>query len=65
MHYKRQKARLILVKDEIDSIFPVTTDEYMARDENEKLHNNECVRVQVEDNHVVHLREHAQAKGAN
>jgi hypothetical protein len=62
MYYKRKKSRLILPKDEVERIFPITSDEYEARNENDKLNDNEYVQVTMEQNHVVHLREHASAK---
>lgn len=62
MYFKRKVTKLIWPKDEVERIFPVTNDEYQARDENEKLNEEEYVNVKVTDNHVVHLREHASAK---
>ncbi len=62
MYYKRKKAKLILPKDEVERIFPVTVDEYEAREENDKLNDEIYPQVTLEQNHVVHLREHAAAK---
>lgn len=62
MYFDRKVFKLIWPKDEVERIFPVTNDEYQARDENDKLNDEEYVKVKVTDNHVVHLREHASAK---
>lgn len=62
MYFERKVLKLIWPKDEVERILPVTSDEYKARDENEKLNTEEYVNVSVQDNHVVHLREHASAK---
>lgn len=61
-YFKRKVAKLIWPKDEVERIYPVTPDEYEARGENDKLSDDEYVQVKMEQNHVVHLREHASAK---
>lgn len=62
MYYKRKKSKLIMPKDEVERIFPVTVDELEARDENDALNEGKYVKVRLEQNHIVHLREHASAK---
>ena len=48
-------------RDEINQLFPPTIDELVARDENDKLSNNEYVQVKKDDDHNVHFREHKKA----
>lgn len=49
-------------KDEIDRLFPPTIDERIARKQNEQLSLNIKQAVLPEDDHIVHLIEHATAK---
>lgn len=51
-----------LQKDELDRLFPMTIDERMQEQENDKLNRNEYVEIQVEDDHNVHLEILAKAK---
>lgn len=62
LYFKRKALKLIWPKDEVERMLPTTPDEYEARDENEKLNEEEWVPVKMEQNHIVHLREHASAK---
>lgn len=49
-------------KDELDRLFPPTIDERTARKQNEQLSLNQQQPVLPEDDHIVHLIEHASAK---
>lgn len=62
MYYKRKKAKFIFPRDEVERIFPLTIDELQAREENENLSDGKYVPVEMEQNHVVHLRENNMAK---
>lgn len=62
MYFKRKALKLIWPKQEVERIFPITADEYEARAENVMLNDGKKVLVKMEQNHVVHLREHASAE---
>lgn len=62
MYFKRKALKLVWPKDEVERMLPLTVDEVLAREENDKLSDEEYVKVKVSDNHTVHLREHASAK---
>lgn len=62
LYFKRKILKLIWPKDEVERMFPLTIDELKAREENDKLSEGEYVNVNMEDNHVVHLRENNSAK---
>lgn len=47
--------------DMIDRMMPPTTDEIIARAQNELLSNNKPAEFTVNDNHLVHLEEHLKA----
>lgn len=50
-----------MTSDQIDMMMPPTTDEIVARAQNELLSNNQPAEFTVNDNHVVHLEEHRKA----
>src|SRR3990167_2989534 len=58
----RKLGRLFAPKDEVERLLPLSIDERQAREENEKLNENELQPVSPEEDHNVHLREHAGAK---
>lgn len=57
----RKLGRLLIPKQEIERIIPLSVDEYQALEENKKLNDEEMVRVNIAENHQVHLRVHASA----
>ncbi len=58
----RKLGRLFVKKDEVERILPLNLDERQARDENDKLNEDEPQPVLIEQDHIVHRREHAAAK---
>ncbi len=58
----RKLGRLFVKKDEVERVLPLNLDERQARDENDKLNENEPQPVLIEQDHIVHRREHAAAK---
>jgi hypothetical protein len=58
----RKLGRLFAKKDEIERLLPLNIDERKAREENDVLNENEPQAVLLEQDHIVHLREHAAAK---
>lgn len=59
----RELGKQFLPSDKVERLIPLTIDERIARDENEKLNDGEHVDVNVElDDHQVHLRTHIFAK---
>lgn len=58
----RKLGRFIMKRDEVERLLPLTVDERVAKDENDKLNENEPQLVTPDDDHVVHLRIHAAAK---
>ena len=58
----RKLGRLFVKKDEVERILPLNIDERKAREENDKLNENEPQPVLPEQDHIVHLREHAACK---
>lgn len=58
----RRLGRLFAKKDEVERLLPLTLDERKARDENDELNENNPQQVLLEQDHIVHLREHAAAK---
>ena len=57
----RKLGRLIMPKQEVERVIPLSADEYQALEENKKLNEKEMPRVTIEQNHEVHLRIHADA----
>lgn len=58
----RRLGKNIMSRKEIERIIPLTVDERRAKEENDKLSKNVPVKVQLEDDHNIHLRMHAAAK---
>lgn len=58
----RKLGRLFAKKDEVERLLPLTIDERKAREENELLNENIPQPVLLEQDHIVHQREHAAAK---
>ena len=61
----RKAGKLLFPTDEVERMLPLTIDERIAKEENEKLNDNEVQIVRREHNHVVHLRVHAACKENN
>jgi hypothetical protein len=59
---KKLGKRFGMQKDEIDRLFPMTLDERLQEQENDKLNKNQYVEIQVEDDHNVHLEVLSKAK---
>lgn len=58
----RKVGKLIMPKDEVERIIPLTIDEYQAKEENDLLNEGQTPPISIEQNHQVHLRVHAGAK---
>lgn len=61
--YLKKKMGLLngLTKEEVEYIYPPTVDELIAKDENEKLSNDEMLSVNPDDDHYVHLQINGEA----
>lgn len=57
----RKMGRLIMPKQEVERMIPLSIDEYQALEENKQLNDEEMPKVKIEQNHQVHLRVHASA----
>ena len=57
----RKLGRLIMPKQEVERILPLSIDEYQALEENKKLNDEEMPKVTIEQNHQTHLRVHDSA----
>lgn len=57
----RKMGRLIMPKQEVERVMPLTVDEQQALDENKKLNDEEMPKVLLAQDHNVHLRVHASA----
>jgi len=60
--YRKAGHLFGLQTDELERALPLTPDELQAKDENEKLSENELVEISALDEHSVHLEFHALAK---
>ncbi len=58
IYFKRQLAEQILPKEKVERLYPMTVDELIAKEENEKLNAGELVLPNIEDDHIAHLRIH-------
>lgn len=58
----RKLGKLLMPKEEVERVLPLTVDERIATQENDKLSNNKPVEVKIEDDHNIHLRIHIAAK---
>ena len=61
----RKLGKLIMPKDEVERLLPLTIDERKAKEENLKLNEDENVKILAEEDHNVHLRMHSMAKDTN
>lgn len=57
----RKMGKLIMPKNEVERMIPLSIDEYQALEENKSLNDNKMPRVTIEQNHQVHLRVHDSA----
>lgn len=57
----RKMGRLILPKDEVERLIPLSPDERDAMEENDNLSNGIDEEVKIEEDHIAHLRIHAAA----
>lgn len=57
----REMGKLILSKQKVERMIPLSIDEYEALEENKQLNDEEMPRVTVQQNHQVHLRVHSTA----
>lgn len=55
----RNLGRLVLPKDEVERILPLTVDERQAKRENISLGDGDAVEVHIDEDHNAHLRVHA------
>ncbi len=62
MYGLRELGKLIMTKDKVERLLPLTIDERIAKQENEELNIGNPVQVKREDNHNIHLRMHVSAK---
>jgi hypothetical protein len=58
----RKLGEQVMKKKEVELLIPYTFDERYAQDENDDLNEGKPREVKVEDNHIVHLRIHDEAK---
>lgn len=57
----RKMGKLIMPKQEVERVIPDSPEEMKAKEENEKLNDNELPKVLLSDDHNVHIRVHANA----
>lgn len=58
----RELGKMIMPREKVERLLPLTIDERIAKQENEVLNKGDVVPVKREDNHIVHLRMHIAAK---
>ena len=59
----RELGKLIMEKDKVERLLPLSIDERKAKEENDKLSDNDTsVIPKINENHNVHLRVHAAAE---
>src|SRR3990167_2172505 len=53
---------MIMPREKVERLLPLTIDERIAKDENQRLNDDEPVIVSREDNHITHIRMHISCK---
>ena len=62
MYALRKLGKLLMPKEEVERILPLTVDERIATKENGELSINKGQEVKIDDDHNAHLRIHIEAK---